>query len=636
MTKKIVIKNDEIIPDTHAFIYKNKKYPIKFDYFKYASKYFLKHQNEIKCVKEINLLDSETEVNINLSDSTIRDFINFVQDKDILLNNENAFGLNYLSNQYEVYQLNNITSKYISMHESFFVFDFLIEYQSKSNKIDLSRYEEIISTHMEQYIEDERLMQLDLNTIYRIIKLYFKNEKENNKYTLKKVLDFLIKNLSIKGRSASIIFECVDFGEYRKEYLQILIDKYSNIFDFHYIREPIFKIYLKAEKEKKILKEEIEMIKKEKEQLILEINQIKEENQDIEEDKEITEERNQIIEEEEINQDMQKEKLKKWIIQDIEDENEINLDIKWKKKTKQAKIKNVDRFQQEILEQNTIEQEKIKQEIIEQEIIKQEAIEELIKEQDIRKRKKEEKKRKEQWIRKQEKKKQLFYYNDDNQLPNEQKHKIQNKNIIKIKERELKKIKEREIKQRKKEKKIKKAQERKVKEQREKEKFEIEREKKEQYKRNQKEKEYERKVKKQSETEKVEIYLHSSNIVYSHTSEIMNSHRSNIINSHKCKRKNTLRKRMKKIRKSNHIIKIVVLLFAIIFLSIFYKNNIMTLLKEYVAHKEIKVENLYLPSNILNNSNLNDYNSFSFRKLKISFDSSLFNFGKYQMFQYEQ
>lgn len=143
-------------------------------------------------------------------------------------------------------------------------------------------------------------------------------------------------------------------------------------------------------------------------------------------------------------------------------------------------------------------------------------------------------------------------------------------------------------------------------------------------------------MKKQSETEKVEIYLHSSNIVFSHTSEIMNSHRSNIINSHKCKRKNTLRKRMKKIRKSNHIIKIVVLLFAIIFLSIFYKNNIMTLLKEYVAHKEIKVENLYLPSNILNNSNLNDYNSFSFRKLKISFDSSLFNFGKYQMFQYEQ
>lgn len=258
-----IIKNDETIPDTHFFVYKNKEYPIKYDYFKHTSKYFSKMEYE----KRINLLDSETEVNFDISDSTIQDFINFVQNKEIILSDENVIGLNYLSNKYEVYKLNKVTNEYIFSSNPFLFLDFLIEYQSKSNKIDLSRYEEIISTHMEQYIEDERLMQLDLNTIYRIIKLYFKNEKENNKYTLKKVLDFLIKNLSIKGRSASIIFECVDFGEYRKEYLQILIDKYSNIFDFQYIKKALIETYIETENEKEIIQEEKEQLLSEMEQL---------------------------------------------------------------------------------------------------------------------------------------------------------------------------------------------------------------------------------------------------------------------------------------------------------------------------------------------------------------------------------
>ena len=42
------IQNEDVIPDTHAFVYKNKKYPFKFDYFKYTSNYFFAHQEEIK------------------------------------------------------------------------------------------------------------------------------------------------------------------------------------------------------------------------------------------------------------------------------------------------------------------------------------------------------------------------------------------------------------------------------------------------------------------------------------------------------------------------------------------------------------------------------------------------------------
>lgn len=55
------IQNEDVIPDTHAFVYKNKKYPFKFDYFKYASKYFSENLKEFEETKTINLLDHESE-----------------------------------------------------------------------------------------------------------------------------------------------------------------------------------------------------------------------------------------------------------------------------------------------------------------------------------------------------------------------------------------------------------------------------------------------------------------------------------------------------------------------------------------------------------------------------------------------
>ena len=259
------IKNDEIIPDTHFFVYKNKEYPIKFDYFKYTSEYFSELENK----KRINLLDPETEGNIDFSDSTVQDFIDFVQNKEIILSDENVFGLNYLSNKYEVHKLNKITNEYIFSSNPLFFLDFLIEYQNhNNNNIDLSKYEKIISVHIEEYINDDRLLQLDLQTLYRIIKEYFINEKGKENFNRKQVIDFLIKVLDKEGRRASILFEFVDFCEYRKEYLQLLTDKYSDIFDFQYIKKALIEEYIEEEKEK-------ETIQKEKEQLLSEIKKLK-------------------------------------------------------------------------------------------------------------------------------------------------------------------------------------------------------------------------------------------------------------------------------------------------------------------------------------------------------------------------
>ena len=44
------------IPDTHYFSYKDKLYPIKYDFFKYSSEYFQNNEEEIKAKKLFNSL----------------------------------------------------------------------------------------------------------------------------------------------------------------------------------------------------------------------------------------------------------------------------------------------------------------------------------------------------------------------------------------------------------------------------------------------------------------------------------------------------------------------------------------------------------------------------------------------------
>lgn len=75
----IKIKIAERIPITHHFIYRNKSFPINFDLFKFASKYFLYNKKVLKKTQYINLLDNNLEYAINLTDKTIQNFIDYVQ-----------------------------------------------------------------------------------------------------------------------------------------------------------------------------------------------------------------------------------------------------------------------------------------------------------------------------------------------------------------------------------------------------------------------------------------------------------------------------------------------------------------------------------------------------------------------------
>lgn len=223
MEKQIVIRNKIGIPDTHYFVYKDKRYPIKYDFFKYSSNYFSKNQVEIQRLREIQLVDNEIEKDSNLTDELIESFINYIQCKDVVLNYEKSIVLNYLSNKYEVFQLKEITRNYILQY---FQDQILFNMSQSHSIIETLVLEDIIAGKFDEYIDDDRLLTLNIRNLHRIIQKYSK-KSENRKF-----FDFLFRCLDKYGHEASILFGEIDFGNSRSEYITRLLNDYSTVFDF--------------------------------------------------------------------------------------------------------------------------------------------------------------------------------------------------------------------------------------------------------------------------------------------------------------------------------------------------------------------------------------------------------------------
>ena len=243
MNKSNFIQNKEVIPDTHNFIYQNNKYPFKFDYFKYASNFFSRNRTELEKTKDIYLIESDMNQNIILSSESINDFINFVQSKKIEINKENIFDLKYLSIKYEVTKLEEKVQEYITEHQEELVLEQLIYEQDKSENYT-KIYEEIISTNLNYYIKESRLLDIKIPILYRILYNY-RNQQKNkiiDEQPNKLLNEFIIKYLNKHGRSASVLFENIYFGETIHEILEILIQKYSEQFDFEYLKTDLVEL----------------------------------------------------------------------------------------------------------------------------------------------------------------------------------------------------------------------------------------------------------------------------------------------------------------------------------------------------------------------------------------------------------
>ena len=166
MTDQNFIQMDEEIPDTHFFVYRNTKYPIKISFFKHSSKYFSDNINEIKRTQNIQLIDEET---LDFTNDIIESFIKFAHYQQIQLTNENVTELNFLSKKYEILPLIKYTNEYINKHHNELVLKILLIHQNNSN-FETENYETILSQHFDDYINDETKFSYNLSNNYKIFR----------------------------------------------------------------------------------------------------------------------------------------------------------------------------------------------------------------------------------------------------------------------------------------------------------------------------------------------------------------------------------------------------------------------------------------------------------------------------------
>lgn len=252
MKHQFFIQNENGIPDTHNFVYNNKYFPIKYDFFKYASSYFIEHHSEIENIKNIDIIN-ENDGNIEFTDYSIQSFIDYVQCKQISLDTENVIALNYLSKKYGVLSLTEKTEKYIADNHSELILQILTIHQ-QDPLFDIKKYEQLISDHLDDYFENEQLIKLEICILYRITTKYQQKSK-NFKYA-----DFLFKCLDYHGRKASVLFSDFDFSCTGIKYLIKLKNEYNSIFDFNCINSSIVDAFINAQKEHE---KQIDLMKKE-------------------------------------------------------------------------------------------------------------------------------------------------------------------------------------------------------------------------------------------------------------------------------------------------------------------------------------------------------------------------------------
>ncbi|KAK8845144.1 hypothetical protein M9Y10_021326 [Tritrichomonas musculus] len=225
----------------HSFIYKSIEYPFNLDIFMLFSKYMKKNENEFKSQKKIKLIYDNDKT--DFPEHSINSFIDFCQFiSPIPINDQNVTHMYYLAMKYEVESLINETIIYMKNSKVKYALDIIL-YNQNIEVFDKGLYEDIISENLEKFIDDDKLLNIDLVTIHRIFSRYklIHKDLDVNDEMEEKIIELKFKCLDKYGISASVLFNDVDFSKIKADYLNRLLTKYSDKFDFHYINSNLMK-----------------------------------------------------------------------------------------------------------------------------------------------------------------------------------------------------------------------------------------------------------------------------------------------------------------------------------------------------------------------------------------------------------
>lgn len=173
----------------------------------------------------------------NITNDSIRAFINSIQNEKFSINEKNIFSLHQLSIKYEVPRLTELTTKYIKKQDIYIVFD-MIKYKlslfedEKEKHYHIEEEEEELATNFFKYVNRKEFVDLPISILYRIINKMQEKNKNMTKKQQKEFTEFLFKCLKKHKREGSVLFSNIEMKENREEIITQLIEEYSDIFDF--------------------------------------------------------------------------------------------------------------------------------------------------------------------------------------------------------------------------------------------------------------------------------------------------------------------------------------------------------------------------------------------------------------------
>lgn len=88
------------------------------------------------------------------------------------------------------------------------------------------------------HVNDEEFFLIPFYSLHRIITKYQLNLPNERK---DEFIELLFVCLDKFGRQASVLFDIIDFGEFKVEYVHRLLTKYSDVFDFNFINHTFLK-----------------------------------------------------------------------------------------------------------------------------------------------------------------------------------------------------------------------------------------------------------------------------------------------------------------------------------------------------------------------------------------------------------
>ena len=160
------LKARAYVSPTNEFIYKNQIYPFNLQIASVVSMKIKKNKEKYKLNQRISLLEKREDA-INLSEDSIKNFVSFCQCQTIDINDENAIDLNYLSNEYDIPQLRDITNQHITSNDKLLFKQYI--FNLKSGQLNNELYEEAISKLLSEFIDNDDLINLPISSIYRIL-----------------------------------------------------------------------------------------------------------------------------------------------------------------------------------------------------------------------------------------------------------------------------------------------------------------------------------------------------------------------------------------------------------------------------------------------------------------------------------